>query len=298
MNADDLATALTTGASGWMVLSVAAVLPILWAFTLSLHFARPYVLRFLQSLTLRFGGDVWWLTLRPLPGRPPRHHPRPVHGVPDAEPVPRARPADHGAARDARPVLGDGREAAPRRGRRPAAFRLSSVLLVVASALYIVPQVYGMEAADQVPRRPAERPDQHRQPRACADPVGEPRALRPHGRRGLRPVPAARSAGPPTARPRSPRCRPPGRHLAGRSRGVPTAPAPHSAACASARGAIAVRLWSADMSREQFDRAVPSRRSAWTSRGRSPAAGAQRHRGPWLGRGLGRVRGGPGCHRS
>ena len=39
MNADDLATALTTGASGWMVLSVAAVLPILWAFTLSLHFA-------------------------------------------------------------------------------------------------------------------------------------------------------------------------------------------------------------------------------------------------------------------
>ena len=34
MNADDLATALTTGASGWLVLSVAAVLPILWAFTL------------------------------------------------------------------------------------------------------------------------------------------------------------------------------------------------------------------------------------------------------------------------
>ena len=41
MNADDLATALTTGASGWLVLSVAAVLPILWAFTLTLHFARP-----------------------------------------------------------------------------------------------------------------------------------------------------------------------------------------------------------------------------------------------------------------
>ena len=31
----------------------------------------------------------------------------------------------------------------------PAAFRLFSVLLVIASALYIVPQVYGMEAADQ-----------------------------------------------------------------------------------------------------------------------------------------------------
>jgi hypothetical protein len=62
MNADDLATALTTGASGWLVLSVAAVLPILWAFTLVLHFARPYVIRFLGGLTLRFGGDVWWLS--------------------------------------------------------------------------------------------------------------------------------------------------------------------------------------------------------------------------------------------
>ena len=29
------------------------------------------------------------------------------------------------------------------------AFRLLSVLLVVASVLYIVPQIYGMEAADQ-----------------------------------------------------------------------------------------------------------------------------------------------------
>jgi hypothetical protein len=31
----------------------------------------------------------------------------------------------------------------------PAAFRLVSMLLVVASVLYIVPQVYGMESADQ-----------------------------------------------------------------------------------------------------------------------------------------------------
>ena len=30
-----------------------------------------------------------------------------------------------------------------------AAFRLVSILLVIASVLYIVPQVYGMEAADQ-----------------------------------------------------------------------------------------------------------------------------------------------------
>ncbi len=31
----------------------------------------------------------------------------------------------------------------------PRAFRLVSILLVVASVLYIVPQVYGLEAADQ-----------------------------------------------------------------------------------------------------------------------------------------------------
>src|SRR5512137_48046 len=62
MSADDLATALTTGASGWMVLSLSAVLPILWAFALAMHFGRPYVLRFLRTLTLRFGGDVWWLS--------------------------------------------------------------------------------------------------------------------------------------------------------------------------------------------------------------------------------------------
>ena len=62
LNADQLATTLTSGGAGWMVLSVAAVLPILWAFTLILHFARPYVIRFLRRLTLRFGGDVWWLS--------------------------------------------------------------------------------------------------------------------------------------------------------------------------------------------------------------------------------------------
>src|SRR5476651_478078 len=54
--------ALVQGSQYWLVLSVAAILPILWAFTLALHFGRPYVVRYLQGLTLRFGGDVWWLS--------------------------------------------------------------------------------------------------------------------------------------------------------------------------------------------------------------------------------------------
>jgi len=150
LSGDDLATAITQGGSDWMVLSVAAVLPIIWAFTLSLHFSRPYVLRFLQKLTLRFGGDVWWLS--------------------------------YALTRDALLVVtlclsvvflfpnvylrGDGLGiTAPLAvlvlfwatlvkllrdpDDSPSDFRLQSALLVIASVLYIIPQVYGMEAADQ-----------------------------------------------------------------------------------------------------------------------------------------------------
>ena len=150
LTGDDLATALTKGGADWMILSVAAVLPILWAFTLSLHFARPYVLRFLQKLTLRFGGDVWWLS--------------------------------YVLTRDALLVItlilsmiflfpnvflrGDGLgitspvatlllmwAALVKLFRdpddSPSDWRLQSILLIIASVLYIVPQVYGLEAVDQ-----------------------------------------------------------------------------------------------------------------------------------------------------
>ncbi len=149
MSADDLAAAFTSGGAEWMVLSVAAVLPILWAFTLSLHFARPYVLRFLQKLTLRFGGDVWWLSyvlmrdallvitlclsivfLFPnlfLKVGAPITAPLAAVVLLWAAVVKLVRDPDES--------LSD--------------FRLMSGLLVIASILYIVPQVYGMEAADQ-----------------------------------------------------------------------------------------------------------------------------------------------------
>lgn len=150
MTGDDLATALTSGGSAWMVLSIAAILPILWSFAMVMHFARPYVIRFLQTLTLRFGGDVWWLSYvlirdalltivlamsvimlmpnlyiglgLPLTG------PLAVVVLLWALVIKLIRDADDD----------------------PAAFRLVSVLLVIASVLYIVPQVYGLEAADQV----------------------------------------------------------------------------------------------------------------------------------------------------
>ena len=151
-SADDLATALTQGGSGWLVLSLAAVLPILWAFTLTLHFARPYVIRFLQTLTLRFGGDVWWLsyvlirdglmlvtlalsTVFLMPNLYiglglPLTAPLATVGLFWALMVKLLRDADDD----------------------PFAWRWTSILLVISSVLYIVPQIYGLEAADQVDR--------------------------------------------------------------------------------------------------------------------------------------------------
>ena len=149
MNADDLAEALTTGASGWLVLSVAAVLPMLWTFTLVMHFARPAVVRFLQSLTLRFGGDVWWLSyvlirdallvitlgLGLLFFMPNLYV---VEGLPITAPLSVLILFWALIVKIVRDPDED-----------PAAFRLMSVLLVIASFLYIVPQIYGLEAADQ-----------------------------------------------------------------------------------------------------------------------------------------------------
>ena len=149
MNADDLATALTTGASGWLVLSVAAVLPILWAFTLVLHFARPYVIRFLGGLTLRFGGDVWWLSYvlfrdallvltlgLSLIFLMPNLYLK--VGLPITAPIATLLLLWALIVKLVRDADDD-----------PGAFRLVSGLLVVASILYIVPQIYGLEAADQ-----------------------------------------------------------------------------------------------------------------------------------------------------
>jgi hypothetical protein len=150
LNADDLATALTSGGAGWMVLSIAAVLPILWSFTLVMHFARPYVVRFLQNLTLRFGGDVWWLSYVLLRDALlvvtlglsmiffyPNLYLK-GEGLPITAPISVVLLFWALVVKLIRDMDDD-----------PAVFRLVSLILVAASVLYIVPQVYGLEAADQ-----------------------------------------------------------------------------------------------------------------------------------------------------
>ena len=147
----DQQTALVQGTQYWLVLSVAAVLPILWSFTLALHFARPYVLRYLQSLTLRFGGDVWWLSYvlmrDALMGVTlalsavflfPNLYLNSGLGLPITAPM--ASLVLFWALLVK--VTGDADD-------NPTTFRLVSILLVVASALYIIPQIYGVEAGDQ-----------------------------------------------------------------------------------------------------------------------------------------------------
>ena len=144
--------ALVQGTQYWLVLSVAAVLPILWAFTLSLHFARPYILRYLQGLTLRFGGDVWWLSYILIRDGLlvvtlalsaiflfPNVYMSADLGVPITAPL--AALVLFWALRAK--LTGDSDDDAR-------SFRIVSVLLVVASMLYIIPQIYGVEAGDQV----------------------------------------------------------------------------------------------------------------------------------------------------
>jgi len=66
MSPDDVTSAIVQaiiyGGRQWVVSTIAALLPSLWALTVILHLARPYMLRTIKKLSLRFGADVWWLS--------------------------------------------------------------------------------------------------------------------------------------------------------------------------------------------------------------------------------------------
>lgn len=152
MSADEFTNALVTGGQAWLVLSISAVLPMLWTFTLILHFSRPYMLRFLRTLTLRFGGDIWWLgyvlfrdalMVITLVLSVTFLFPNLYIGLglPLTAPLATVLLFWALSVKFLRDADDD-----------PRAFRLVSILLVVASVLYIVPQIYGLEAADQVDR--------------------------------------------------------------------------------------------------------------------------------------------------
>ncbi len=65
MTPDDVTNAIVNaiiiGGRQWVVSTIAAMLPSLWVMTIILHLARPYVFRTIRKLSLRFGADIWWL---------------------------------------------------------------------------------------------------------------------------------------------------------------------------------------------------------------------------------------------
>ncbi len=110
------------------------------------------MIRYLQGLTLRFGGDVWWLSYILMRDGLlvvtfalsaiflfPNVYMSADLGVPITAPLAALVLFWALLAK----LTGDSDD-------DPRTFRIVSVLLVVASMLYIIPQVYGVEAGDQV----------------------------------------------------------------------------------------------------------------------------------------------------
>ncbi|HUY75561.1 MAG TPA: hypothetical protein VMV29_02245 [Ktedonobacterales bacterium] len=66
MSPQDIASAITgalvRGGSQWLVATLVAFLPALWTMALILQIGRPYVLRTLQRCGLRLGADIWWMS--------------------------------------------------------------------------------------------------------------------------------------------------------------------------------------------------------------------------------------------
>jgi len=59
---NSIVQAMVQGEQQWLVSTIAAFLPALWTLSLILHFSRPYMVRMIRKLTLRFAADVWWLS--------------------------------------------------------------------------------------------------------------------------------------------------------------------------------------------------------------------------------------------
>jgi len=57
-----ISAAFNSGFRDFIVGTLVAFLPVLWVATLVFYLMRPYAIRTLRKLSLRFGADVFWLT--------------------------------------------------------------------------------------------------------------------------------------------------------------------------------------------------------------------------------------------
>jgi hypothetical protein len=153
MTPDDLSKAisdgLVNGGQLWITQTAVAMLPAFWVLTLALILSRPYMLRMLHKFTLRFGADIWWLSYVLLRDSVMLltfalgivfFYPNLVKG--NALPL-------TGSLATALLLVALAIKLTRDADDNANDFRWTSGLIVLSSALYLVPQVFGVESADQ-----------------------------------------------------------------------------------------------------------------------------------------------------
>jgi hypothetical protein len=144
-----ISTGLVNGGQMWIIQTAVAMLPAFWVMVMALHLSRPYMLRMLHKFTLRFGADIWWLgyvllrdslMLLTFALGIVFFYPNLVKA--NALPL-------TGSLATALLLLALAVKLTRDADDNAADFRLTTWLLLFSSALYLVPQVFGVESADQ-----------------------------------------------------------------------------------------------------------------------------------------------------
>jgi hypothetical protein len=153
MTPDELSQAISTGLVNggqlWIIQTAVAMLPAFWVLTVAMHLSRPYMLRMLHKFTLRFGADIWWLSyvllrdgimLLTFALGIVFFYPNLVKA--NALPL-------TGSLATALLLMALAVKVTRDADDNATDFRLTTWLLLISSALYLVPQVFGVESADQ-----------------------------------------------------------------------------------------------------------------------------------------------------
>ena len=153
MTPDDLSKAISAGLVNggqlWITQTAVAMLPAFWVLTLALMLSRPYMIRMLHKFTLRFGADIWWLSyvllrdsimLLTFALGVVFFYPNLVKG--NALPL-------TGSLATALLLVALAVKLTRDADDNATDFRITTVLVLVSSAFYMIPQVFGVESADQ-----------------------------------------------------------------------------------------------------------------------------------------------------
>lgn len=153
MTPEDLSNAISTGLVNggqlWITQTAVAMLPAFWVLTLGLVLSRPYMIRMLHKFTLRFGADIWWLSYVLLRDSIMLltfalgivfFYPNLVKA--SALPL-------TGSLATALLLVALAVKLTRDSDDNANDFRITTVLVLISSALYLIPQVFGVESADQ-----------------------------------------------------------------------------------------------------------------------------------------------------